>query len=242
MVSYILPTEGKTFVSLSPALTEIMYAIGAESQLIGVSTECNYPKRVISKERIGNYYFLNEEKLIELNPDYLLIQDWAKGESSYTFVGIKPLVFNIRTIDEIYAAIIKIGVLTDHIENAHRVIQDLKRDIAKSKAKRAKRVLYLCQISPMITIGNKSFIADIIKESGQKLVTEELNAFYPTVSEEYILRTKPEIIVVSNGNQRKKIEKLFPKAKIIYLEKWQNDIINRTSPRVNEAVKFFAEL
>jgi ABC-type Fe3+-hydroxamate transport system substrate-binding protein len=94
----------------------------------------------------------------------------------------------------------------------------------------------------MITIGNKSFIADIIKESGQKLVTEELNAFYPTVSEEYILRTKPEIIVVSNGNQRKKIEKLFPKAKIIYLEKWQNDIINRTSPRVNEAVKFFAEL
>ena len=233
----------KTFVSLSPALTEIMYAIGADGDLVGVSTECNYPSEAKQKQKVGNAYYLNKEKILELNPDYVLLADGAASAAQkFDKIGAKPVIYRMSSVNSIYDTILAMGKLTGKVDNSEKVVKNLKTEISATKTSHPKKVLYLIQLNPLITIGNKSFISDIIKTSGQKSVTSDLTAFYPAVSAEYILKLKPDVIVVSTKSDDKLLKKLFPDTKIIYLSKEQNDLINRPATRINKAVKFFAEL
>ena len=232
-----------TFVSLSPALTEMMYAIGAEDNLIGISTICKTPKGSKEKPKVGNSYFINKEEIVKLRPDYILAADGTKTHlQNFDKIGIKPLYMEMHTIDAIYNAILTLGNMTGKTENAKKLKNELEKSILESKSKNPKRILYLIQINPFVTIGNKCFLSDEIKHSGQISVTDELNAFYPAVSEEYLLKTNPDIIVVSMKSDEKKLRKLFPDKKIIFLSPEMNDIINRPGPRADKAVKYFSEL
>ena len=66
-----LNASANSYVSLSPVLTEIIYALNAQDNLLGVSNVCNYPDKVKEKEIIGDTYFVNMEKIVQLKPDYL---------------------------------------------------------------------------------------------------------------------------------------------------------------------------
>ncbi len=235
--------ESKTFVSLSPALTEIMFAIGADKDLLGVSTECNYPQAAKQKQKVGNAYYVNKEKILELKPDYILLADGAASAAqNFNKIGAKSVIYKTNSVNSIYDTILSLGELTGKVENSKKIVSDLKTDISTVNVKQPKKILYLIQLNPLITIGNKSFISDIIKTSGQKSVTEDLNAFYPSVSAEYVLKLNPDIIVVSSKSDDKMLKRLFPNKKIIYLTKEENDLINRPATRINKAVRFFAEL
>ena len=232
-----------TFVSLSPALTEMMYAIGAEKNLLGVSTICVCPPGTPQKPKVGNSFFINKEIIIKIKPDYILAADGTKTHlQNFDKIGIKPLYFEMHTIDAIYNAVIKLGEMTGKQENALQLKNKIQKNIAQAKTNNPKRILYLIQINPFVTIGNKCFLSDEIKQSGQISVTQELDAFYPSVSEEYLLKTNPDIIIVSMKSDEKRLKKLFPDKKIIYLSPEMNNIVNRPGPRVGEAVKFFSQI
>lgn len=235
--------DAKTFVSLSPALTEIMYAIGADADLVGVSTECNYPAEVKQKTKVGNAYYMNKEKILSLHPDYVLLADGvASASQKLDKIGTKPLIYKMNSVNSIYDTILALGQMTGNVENSKKVVADLKSQVSATKTTHPKKILYLIQLNPLISIGNKSFISDMIKVSGQKSVTSDLTAFYPAVSAEYILKLNPDVIVVSTKSDDKLLKKLFPNTKIIYLTKEQNDLVNRPATRIDKAVKFFAEL
>ena len=70
--------QEQTFVSLSPAFTEIMYAIGAQEQLLAVSSRCSYPKEAKNKPIIGSLYLINEELLLKMMPNYILAPDMSE--------------------------------------------------------------------------------------------------------------------------------------------------------------------
>ena len=232
-----------TYVSLSPVPTEIIYALDAQDNLLGVSTTCNFPEETKEKEIIGDTYFVNMEKLITLKPDYLFAMTSAKPKlSELILTNTKPIYFEFTTIEDIYDAIYKIAKLTNKEKNATKLISEIKTKIEKNKTKNPQKILYIVQTNPLITIGNKSFITDIIKKSGHTSVTEDINHYYPNITLEYALKTKPDVIVVCFPTDMEKIKKLFPNTRFLYLTDKQRDIINRSGPRVYEAVKLFAEL
>lgn len=233
--------EIKTFVSLSPALTEIMYAIGADSELLGVSSECNYPNQVKNKDIIGNVYFINTEKLLKIKPDYILMTEGVYPTSKIIEkTGIKTISFEMNSVNAVYNAILTLGKLSNKNENAENLVKYISNEIEKPKVVRKKKILYLIQTNPYITIGNKSFISDVIKQAGHISVTDDINEFYPSVSSEYLVNKQPDIIVVCFKSDEKMLQKIFPHKKIIYLSKSQNDLFNRPSSRINLSVKFFA--
>lgn len=245
LIFAVIPSlaKEKTFVSLSPALTEVMYALDAQNQLLGVSALCNYPKEALMKEKIGDAYYINKEKLLRIKPDYILAMDGRR----YFFAnlqkfGVTPLYFEMNSVNSIYNTILALGRLTGKTKNAEMLVKSLEADVNQLKPLKQKKILYLVQLNPFITVGNKSFISDVIKKSGQISVTNELNGLYPAVSDEYILQTNPDVIVVSFKSDNTKLKKLFPKTKIIYLSEEENDFINRPGTRVNLAVKFFYNL
>lgn len=240
---YVLAQEKNTFVSLSPALTEIMYAIKADSELLAVSSECNYPKETKNKDIIGNAYYINTEMLLKIKPKYILMTEGTYPASKIIKkMGIKTVSFEMNSVNAVYNAILTLGKLSNKKENAEKLIKYISNDIANSKVIQQKRILYLIQTNPFITIGNKSFISDVIKQSGQISITDDINEMYPSVSSEYLINKKPDIIIVCFKSDETMLKKLFPNKKIIYLSKLQNDLINRPSSRINLSVKYFAEL
>ena len=91
----------------------------------------------------------------------------------------------------------------------------------------------------MISAGSRSFINDVIIKSGNISVTSDLNTYYPVITEEYAIKSNPDIIILNYGFKLDYLNKLFPKTKIITLTKEESDIINRPGPRVYKSVRFF---
>lgn len=239
----ILPARANTFVSLSPVPTEIIYALGAQDKLLGVSSACDYPAFVKNKTIIGDTYFVNMEKIIELKPDYLLAMNSARpmlGELKLT--KTKPVYFEFSKIEDIYSAIRDIAKLLNKQYQAENLIDEIQAKISKFKTKNPKNILYIVQTEPLITIGSKSFITDVINAAGHKSVTSQIDYYYPAITLEFAHKTKPDVIIICFGRETKIMRKMFPKTQFVYLNQEQRDLINRPAPRVWQAVKFFAEI
>lgn len=236
--------EGKTFVSISPAMTEIMYAIGAEHSLVAVSNYCTYPEGAKNKEKIGSNYSINEEKILKLKPDYILALDISEALlDKFKRLKITPLCFKYPDIQSIHNNILTLGTLTGHEKEAKGIVEFSKKKINEAKGKaQGKRVLYLVQTRPMITIGKKSFITDVIEQSGNHSATAGLSSHYPVILEEYAIKLKPDIVVLGAFTDKKDVEKYFPKTPIVKMSTEQNDIINRPGPRIYKSVEFFSSL
>lgn len=239
----------KTFVSISPAMTEIMYAIGADSALLAVSNYCSYPDGAKEKEKIGSNYALNEEKILKLKPDYILALDISEAlVAKFRRFKIEPLCFKYPDIESIHKNILQVGKLTGHTKEAKELVKNSKQRIAAAKKKAAdegkggKKVLYLVQTGPMITVGKKSFITDIIEKSGNYSVTAGLNSFYPVILEEYAIKLKPDVVVLGAYTDENEARRYFPKTKIVKMTTDENDIINRPGPRVYKSVEFFSRI
>lgn len=239
----------KTFVSISPAMTEIMYAIGAENSLLAVSNYCSYPRRAKEKEKIGSNYSLNEEKILKLKPDYILALDISEAlVNKFRRLKIEPLCFKYPDIESIHKNILTIGKLTGHIKEAQSIVQYSKKRIARANKSalkggaHGKKVLYIVQTGPMITVGKKSFITDIIEKSGNHSITAELNSYYPVILEEYAIKLKPDVVVLGAFTDENEAKRYFPNTKIVKMSLEENDIINRPGPRVYKSVEFFSRL
>ena len=238
-----LNAYASTYVSLSPSVTEVIYALNAQDNLLGVSKNCNYPQAVKEKPVIGDNFYVNMEMLVKLKPDYIFAMTSAKpkmGEIALT--KTKPVYIEYSSIEEIYKSIRYIAELTEAKTDAQSLINSIKQKIEDSKTKNPKRILYLVQTNPMITTGSKSFITDIIRKSGHIAVTEDIPYYYPGITFEYAIKTNPDIIICGFYSDTSTLKRLFPNAKILYLDEKQLDIINRGGPRVYEAVKLFSEL
>lgn len=236
-----------SFVSLEPSLTETMYALGAQDMLKAVSSQCNHPVQAKEKPIIGDYYFINEQLLFDIKPDYFLF-----GELSFFMIdkyeqfGIKPVYFKNSDIESVYQNIFVLGKLTNKDEQAKDLVLDLKNKILNAKKMNKnpeKKILYVISMHPFITIGKKSFITDIIEKSGNHSVTKNIDTSYPLISIEYAISQKPDIVLIDiHCKDESMIQDLFPNAKIIKMTQEQTDFTDRPSIRIYKSIEFFAQL
>ena len=234
--------DNPSIISLSPAITEIIYAINAQNDLIAVSTTCDYPQEVKTKAKAGDSYFIDKEKIIRLNPDYIFLNESSKGlMNEFNNTNIKPIYFKSNSINDIYKNILLIGKITNKNFQAESLVNKIKKELIKIEPGDKKQILYLVQTNPMITIGEKSFITDLIAKSGNISVTNNLKSDYPVINPEYAIKLKPDIVIVNFDNTSGNIKQLFPNTQIIFLKKEQTDIINRPGPRIYQAVNFFLQ-
>lgn len=231
------------FVSLSPALTEVMYAIGAQDMLKGVSNACDTPNEAKLKEKVGDSFFVNYEKIIQIKPDYILALDSsAFALEQLKKIGITPLCFKYPDIDSIHKNILEIGRLTGKVKNAEKIVNNSIEKIEQTKVNNPKKILYLVQPEPMITVGQRSFISDMIKKSGHISITAEIDSYYPVITEEFAVLKEPDVVVLGFMLDSSRIKKLFPKAKIVVINNEQANYLNRPGLNVYKGVEIFSNL
>lgn len=241
----VLPSPPHRIVSLAPSITETLFALGAGNEVIGVTDFCNYPPEAQKKHRIGGITNPSIETIISLKPDLLILS--MEGNVREDFkklldLGVPLFVTNPRTLTGIQKSINDLGVLTGKSDNAQQLIRTMKarEDSLSSLVKEPKRVLLIVSLQPLIVLGTKTFLAEMLRLAGGENIVGDSPSTYPTLSREVVVEQNPDdIIVTSNILQNvNELLELFPEwtglnaIRNHQVYRIDPDIISRPGPRV----------
>ena len=246
-------------VSLAPNLTEILFELGLGDKIVAVSNDSDYPPEAAKINTIGTFWQPDVESIIMYKPD-LTITLWFQQQQStaetLSRLGYKVLSLKIETIDELFDAIEKIGISTNHSQQASNLVSDMKYKLTnlreKYNAANKKRVLWVIQAEPFRVAGRKTFINDLIAlAGGQNAIGSTLQP-YPPVSTEELLACNADIIIQStmgtdNIEQQQEASILFwsnypnlPAVKNNRIYVLDSDAVLRLGPRLPEGVEMIA--
>lgn len=192
-------------LSLAPSMTEILYSLGLDEEIVGVSDFCDYPPQAAAKPKIG-YSNPNLESIVALKPDLVLAPSTflrADVLAKLDQLKIPTFVLEAKTIEEIPSHVQTIGRMVDRAQAGDRVATDMRERIASLKAKvqglSRPRVLYVLNSQPLITVGPGSFIHQMIELAGGVNVAGRAQAPYPRLSLEEVLKEDPELLLFPVG-------------------------------------------
>ncbi|MEO0138070.1 MAG: cobalamin-binding protein [candidate division WOR-3 bacterium] len=184
-------------VSLSPAMTEVIFALGAGEYLVGVTTYCDYPDSAKKIYKVGDFSHPSLERIVGLKPDLVVVnlpeQKWLKIQLEK--LGIKTFTTEPKTISDIYREIAELGKILKRERLADSLISYMK-SVLKPQAKRKKRVYVELSPRPLITIGRESYLNEMMEWAGGVNIFEDLAKDYPVVNQEEVIKRNPEIILV----------------------------------------------
>ena len=239
-------------VSTMPSITETLFALGLDNQVVGVTENCNYPQSTAVKDKVGRE-IVNLEKVIALKPDLvLMLLDAQRPEVEKLKKFKLPVVtVNPHGVEEVIKAIKEIGEITGTSARAEEIVSDIKARLEKVKRKVAGRpnpkVFIVVGYRPLITAGRDTFIDDILRLAGGENIARRAKSPYPQWSFETLLKTDPEVIVILEGvvehrevlsDKRWSSLTAVRNNRIVFIDP---DIISRPGPRVINAIELLAE-
>ena len=191
----------RRIVSLSPAITETLYAIGAEADLVGVSDYCNYPEAAKKLPRNGSALTPNYEAIVRLAPTLIVCEAAASTpQRELSALGVTRFVPWL-TLEDIVASTRLLGALTDRAEAASALATKLWDGLAVAETKDGPRVLAVLgegtgELSEIYFIKRNSIHGAALRASGARnaVATDVLGA--PRLSVEELLRLDPDGIIV----------------------------------------------
>lgn len=236
----------KRIVSVAPSITEMLYALGLENRVIGVSSYCNYPPEVRNKAKVGDANALNEEVILGLKPDLILLAegDRSRLERLASLGSVKVVLLPTHHVADIYANLASIGRLTGEVPRATGLIRDLKTRVAGHAAPRGgvrPRVFYMVWDRPLMTAGPDSYLSDLITLAGGTNVVASGAGSYPTYSWEALLAADPDVILgpANMGPALKGLSHDYPRLRAVKANRVRtlpDDLVSRPGPRVVEAL------
>ena len=198
-----LAQPARRIVSLSPHITENLFAIGAGERVVGTVEFSNYPEAAKRIPLVGGYEKLDLEAVAALRPDLVLA--WESGNiashvTKLKGIGLPVVVTEARHIEDVPADLERLGALTGAGE-ARAVAAKFRERLAALRARygeRSKvRVFYQVWNQPLMTVGGGQIISDAIRLCGGENVFAVLRPMAAAVAVEAVLAADPEAIVAS---------------------------------------------
>jgi iron complex transport system substrate-binding protein len=205
-----LSQPAKRVVSLAPSNTEILFAIGASSQVIGRDSFSDYPESTNQIDDVGGGYGeFDLEKVVSLKPDLVLASSLNPQELVTKLEGLNLTVFylaNPTDLDGMYENLLIVGQLTDHSAEAELLIEKLRerveKIVLKTKDIKERPVVFyeLDATDPAApwTSGKGTFIDSLLNLAGGKNLGSVLDSAWAKISLEEIIAQDPDIILIGN--------------------------------------------
>ncbi len=192
-------------ISTSPAITEILFAIGAGDRVVGVTDFCNYPKQACRLPSIGGPLNPSTETWITLKPDLIIIQEDSEViQKNAKIFEIPSLTVSVNNLNNILNSIQIIADSLHMPQAGHQLaikiktkIEDYRTHLKKIKP---RQVLMLLSDTndpsrDLYAVGRDTFLNELLTIAGGENVLPDTMARYPKVSKEYIIAKSPEIII-----------------------------------------------
>lgn len=222
-------------ISLAPAVTEIIYYLGMEDNLIGVTTACDYPEQAKLKPKAGDFTMPNMEKIVSMKPDIVIGMDLNdKKMEKFSEFGIKYINLKIEKIEDIGESVFQIGKMLNEEkrgkEKKDKFLSGIKK-FSNDKRETKIKILPIIYDDPVMTAGGDTLINGIIEAAGGENIASDIRG-YPVYSLEQIIVKRPDVILTAG---RMNIERI--KRDSIIIDDINPDIFMRPGPRVIEAIE-----
>ena len=242
-------------VSLVPSVTEIVYDLGAENHLAGVTDFCDYPPAARGKPRVGGMIDPNLEAIVALKPDLVIAT--TEGGREETVAQLKRLriptyLVAAHRVSDMTALIARVGELTERRDAAATLVARLEQRIAavtRAVLTRPRpRVLYVLWPEPLIVPGREALVTELIRLAGGESITAGEGDSYPRYSLEAAVAKAPEVILLANhgaGTGPVHEEKWrgltsLPAIRAGRLQRVNGDLLHRYGPRIVDGLEQLA--
>lgn len=198
-------THPHRVISMAPNLTEIIYDIGAQDLLVGVTDFCKYPPEAQKKEKIGGWIDPNYEKILSLKPDLVLaLKFHGKAVDNLIKLHVNVLVQDCQTVEDVLNAYDILGKALGREEAARKAKARLAARLNKIRAVPSQgkpvSVLFVIDRTPgaleqIYGVGPHNFVDALIRWTGGVNILSDASVPYPLVSKEQLLKRDPDVII-----------------------------------------------
>lgn len=233
-------------ISLVPSQTELLFSLGLDQEVVGITKFCIHPEKwFTSKTRIGGTKNLNIDKINQLQPDFIVANKEENNKEQIETLAKKfPIcVTDIKNFDDAINMINDIGLYTNRTSLATEIIKNIKQSFSQINPfpQPNKKVVYLIWKHPYMTIGNDTFISDLIKKIGFTNCFQN-STRYPHITINDIFHHNPDYIFLSSepypfkDQDIEEFKALFPKCKILLVD---GEMFSWYGSRLLKAASYF---
>ena len=201
-----LEAPPEKIVSLIPSNTEILFGLGLNNEIVGVTDNDDYPPEATKKDKVGGMDY-NIEQIIALTPDIVFAHasgmSYSKGAiEQLEAAGVKVFVVaDAKNFNETYTTIEQLGRATGKLEEAKKMVANMKAKVeeveTKLKGVEPKKVFVESSDEPQIyTAGKGTFMNEMLEMIHAENVAADVNDWYP-IEAEQIIAKNPDVIVVA---------------------------------------------
>jgi iron complex transport system substrate-binding protein len=189
-------------VSLAPAITETLFALGAGPQVVGVSQYCDYPPEVLKLPKIGTFLTPNIEAIAGLRPTIVIgLQTSSDLREIHALreMGFSVLMVDDNSIAGIEAGIRIIGDAIGHASDGRALLERIHLQVAAIEARLRSvpdcRVLMVVGHQPMVAVGGGTYLDELLKMARATNIAADSAQTWPRLSLEYIIAMRPQVIL-----------------------------------------------
>jgi iron complex transport system substrate-binding protein len=214
--------QPQRIVSVSPAVTELLYGIGAFDRVVAVTDYCLYPPEAKTLPKVGGWATPSVEKVAGFRPDLVVLSD---GQAPFLAMplaqlGIPTAIARSQTLEDVFAAIATLGKATGNVRQAERLATQTRSalETVRKRAAHLPRPSVLCVVDrtpgtlrDLYAVTEGSFLAELIAIAGGKTAGAATRLGYAKISQEALLTMNPDIILdimpasQNNGGQHPEV-------------------------------------
>jgi iron complex transport system substrate-binding protein len=241
----ILDQPAQRIITLAPHTTELTFAAGAESKLVGVVNYSDYPEAAKQLPRIGDATQLDRERILTLQPDLVIAWDSGNRPTDLEWLekqGIPVYRSQPYRLEQIARNIEQIGKLTGNQNIAAKAASRFRQrhEALRSRYRRQETLTVFYQIwpQPLMTVNSDHIISQVLRLCGGENIFPELPTLAAQVNREAVILADPQVIVASSNDgtmqplqqwQRWPSMQAVKNGHLFWVEA---DLIHRATPRI----------
>ena len=262
LTSFALPilSAQERIISLAPHITEVLYQVGAGSEIVGTVDYSDYPEVAQEIPRIGSFNRLSYESIIAMQPT--LVIAWQSGNGEESIQRLEELGLNVyshepKSLEDVAESLRIFGELSGHQEEGLRQSQAFLARLASQRANSrsadpSRPVLslyYQLGNEPQMTLNGTHLVSDVIELCGGRNIFAEAIPLVPRVSIESVLRLNPEVIIATGPDAQRPewLDNWYNWPSITAVQKDQlftldADHMHRHGPRILDGAESLCEI
>ena len=242
----------KRIVSLAPSITEMLFAIGLNDEIVGVTEFCDFPPPALEKPKVGHSQ-PNLETLVALQPDLIVSpKSFLRADllARLEQLKIPTFLFESKTVEDIVTHIRVLGRIVGRVPESLKLSEKIQKRVvaltSQLEGRSRPTLLFVLSADPLISVGPGSYIHQLIELAGAKNAAEDSEVPYPRFNVEEVLRQNPEFLLFPTGRSEG-----IPQAERDQWRRWpsleavkqnnlvqvQSDLLSRPGPRVVEGLE-----
>ena len=236
-------------LSLAPGLTEIAFAAGAGSRLVGTVEFSDYPEAAKQVPRVGDAWRVDLERVLALRPDVVLA--WPTGTPATTIARLRELGLRVvevptRRLADVPVALRQLGRIAGTEVQADAAAREFEARVARQRARYARRtpvsVFIEIDDEPVYTVNGRHVISEIVELCGGRNVFADLPQLAPPIAIEAVLAADPQVIVSTDDTiaDPAALWRQWPRLRAVQagtVYSLSSDLVTRASPRLAQGVE-----